>query len=504
MAKTLTGIMAIAAASITDNKGITVNPNLIVEVNRFNTNGLIAIVQTRLSESDTALKNSIALLPNFMTGTVLGLTQNLPSTVLIQAQSLVADLKKFAVIFQLADSFVNNSNSLKQAVGQAENLTFDDLGFMYKNYNDVLTGGVSNQFNTDYLPQLASEFKNLGSLFDIGEYSRLDDPSVMIQNLIQQGFGTVAGLESQVSAAGIDLDNIEDPDDCDFQPILSSVVGNDLDTIFKNTNFQPYKPDAITDLSKVFDIENVFSPTALKSLGPDPSLENLSRKLSNVGGFFKDSANLSEFYASLNIKKLSHLDSLTTVVPSELSQTLKQNLGTGTGPNSSATMLDILGSISGIGYTESFRRINDSLATLVSIDTDVQMLITELNKTNYNLATVQALINTINAKPTLQNVINQGNLDFASSSQKYQTEIANQLAAKIVPADLTGTNDDVINFVYSLQRVVQQPNDFGTQQLLEKATTNDVNGESILGLMQEAKNLRAFQTVGINPNTYID
>lgn len=513
MIEGFTGAMSLTAAGLLKGEGISPNTELTTTIEQYNNHPIVVTLKQGLSSDNQNIKNSLELLPDFMTGSIpagmvtqqglpinSGLTLNsvsvsdLGSTILAQAGRLFSSVPKFLSIFQQALSFVSTSTEAKSSVSQLQKTNFSDLGFQYENYTDVVTGGVSNQFDTEYLPVLADEFGNMGTMFDTTELAKLDDPGVLINNLISQGLGDVGNLEARVKETGIDLYNVDEDDRVTLMEILRSIDGQDLEEIFETTGFEPHNPDNINSLADVFEIDNLFSADAVKAID-DGDLSDLSRKLSNIGGNFDDAESLGKFYSSLELKEYPLLDELPSLMPENLTADLTTDFGTGTGENNTLTMSDMLGSITGEGYLDNFATINEILDTLAQ-DEDVEALLHAVS--NSIEADIPTLVNLVLSKSTLQELLRIGTDSFVSAADRLRIEMDNLSTAGIDPDTVTESKENVLNFVGDFRGLTTSPT---AMSFLKNLKTDDVYGQALEASLAEAHNLNNFLSVGIDPRT---
>ena len=507
MAEGLTGILTIAAAGLTQNQGLAVSAKLVSAVGLYNQNSLVTAIQNKLTSNNELLVSELRKLPNFMTGVlpngivITGInTNNVPTSLLTQANRLFPSVPKFIAIFQQVQSYVTNAYQFKNTVAKAQNTNFSDLGFQYQNYSDVMTGGVTSQFDVAFLPILAKELANLGTMFDTRQLTKLDDPGTLILNLIQQGLGAVGDLESRASKTGIDLNNVDSFDRAELIELLSTIQGSDLQNIITVTGFKPYYLDKITNLSMVLDTENLFSTNARQAFAPQSTLAELAKRLGNVGGSFADAAALSKFYSSISFKKFEQLSGMKSMMPGSMVDNLNQNLGGGSGASGSLTMLDLLGSVSGGGYVDDLTGINQINSFMIT-DSDISQLIAQLNAPVIDVGQIQPLIEKINTKPLLQSSIERGNQLFINISERLKLELENLVRAQIVPETVQPGADSVMNFVNSLHSIGRTSETVGARTVIENLATTDVYGEAVEAAIFEGQNLSNFAAVGIETKT---
>ena len=137
---------------------------------------------------------------------------------------------------------------------------------------------------------------------DLADLARIADPAALIKNLMNQGLGDVGNLSTMVEENQLDLDYPDDTEKAVLTNILEQIKGSDLDEIISVTNFEPAFPENISTLADVLDINNLFTEDALAAVGESPTLEDLSNKLSNIGGKFGSLSTVGTFLSSLVLR----------------------------------------------------------------------------------------------------------------------------------------------------------------------------------------------------------
>ena len=504
--------MAVAGTGLLNGSGLAVNADLVTAVQTFNTNNISGSVQNVLDATPddklAEIRAALELAPDFMTGFLpAGVAGDelvtVPQSVLTQAQSLFPNLATFVSVYNAALGYAAEVFDFKGTVAQAQNTKIQDLGFQFKNYSDVASGGVTSQFNVAHLPALAAEIPNLGTLFGTMDLSRIGSAATVASNLIDQGFGATAGLENRV--ASIDLSNPTETDLETIHAVFASISGADLADIIEVTEFRPAQPDQIRTLMDVLDIRKVFGPTALKAIGPADTFDNLGQRLSNIGGNFKDAAALGAFYSSMTFESFDSLNSMTTMLSPEMASTLSSQVGSGTGLFGNPRIVDIIGSVSGIGYTRDIVSINQTQAQLLSTDTDIAAFKNYLDTaTDITAERLSELIAAFESKPGLQRTFQQANKQLINCAERIALEKKNiqlgKIASNLVPAD----NTSLLNFAAQLHSASADAMGLGTAEFLKSLVTTDTYGQAIQASLTEGKNLSVLASAGIDPGTRLD
>jgi len=506
----LTPVSLIAASGLFTGKGLGINKTLVMAIDKFSNQGISGAIRGRISTASDSAKQALEFAPSFFTGffpngIIVPNSVNkydLSGEIKKSAESLISNgIPKFAAIFNQASSFTIGAFTAHGELSQAKVKNFDDFGFQFNNFQDMITGGVTSQFEPDLLETLSQELQNLGSLFNINDLATISDPRSLCKNLIKQGLGEIGNLEEKLTNAGFDLSNLEDADTNVVRSILSTIGERDVEEIQIMTGFKSFKP--LCCLEEALEISYLFSPKIAFKIG---SLKNLSDKLVNIGGKFNDSTQLAKFYGSIEVGNFENLNKLKTPSPDQLlldlDEKIKETYGSGSGPFNNPRITDVLGSAAGIGYADDLLDSVEIQKQLLSTDSDVIDFYRYLLTPNsFDANVLSSLIANINSKPLLQNIINKFNLKIINSATKLINEISNRKIAKIDPNTITGSMSDVDSFINQLPSIATDNFDLGASLQITRMATDDVYGEAIVGSLLETRNLNRLESVNITvPN----
>lgn len=527
----LTGLMLIAGVGLLNNKGLAVNNNLKTAVQTFNTSNVSGSVQASLENASEEVIAVLSLAPSFLTGfcppgIVIGNSSDItnvpqavldqgnslftpatPGTALAGTTSLTSSVGCFTSIYSAAGGYAAQTFGFTGSLAKAQGMNFDDLGFQFENYNDVISGGVTNQFNPEGLPALAEQLPKLGTMFDTKDLSKINDPLTLARNLIDQGFGYVGGLEDKINESMIDLSDPY-PSETDqeiVRNILSDISGSDLEQIFVVTEFNPAHKENIKNLGDVLEINNLFDQQALSALGDQPSLGSFANKMTNIGGNFPGTASIGKFFSSLNLKSFPALASLGALIPAGITDGLSGIIGKGTGFFGNPTVNDMTSSASGIGYVDYINGINQIQQNLLANDSDVQELKNYLDSTAVlDPAALTILIDNIATKPNLLSTIAKGEEFMRLTAEKLSIEKANLAAAGITPGATSSNNSGLLNFTSNLHGLGLDPMNLGLNTQLTELAQPGLEGEALAASMVEGQNLGRLAVFGIDPGTKMD
>jgi len=524
MSKKYTPVLAIASSGLLQGRGIGISGNLTAAVNGFNSSALTAQCQAILAATNNtnvrAVLNNIAncitgIVPPALSSTVpANLTSkfhynNLIADVAIQANLTLANgITGLTSLLSQAQTQCINSYELLGTYGKMQTGTYSNFGFTINNYKDIVTGGVNSQFasvpggttSTEF-KALANQFQNFGTMYDATNLAALDDPRVLCQNLLNQGFLLISEI---LTANSIDVTNLATSDRAHVLDVLASIKGIELDAILLVTNFVPSKP--ITSLADVLTASNVLSTAALVAAGG--SFAELSRKLTNIGGRFNSFAELKDLFSAVQQSTTPTLNAQTTLGPSSLFANAIPTLGVGSGIFSNPTMYDLFGAVAGYGYEDDINSILNIHGQLIS-NSQGQALYTALTVLRNNLNSSPALNNVTvaynNLAAVASTLIQTGEIKFASIFNRLLQERKNLNTLNIdLTQSIVENTSIIMSFVDSLHTVYDDPMSLHYGDLINRLITDDVYGEAVAAAIVEGKNIAKLNNYGIPSYTKID
>lgn len=518
-----TPTMVIAGLGFLRNTGIRPSRTLEDLVVEFSTRNISGAVQSRLNQysqnQDNQLFATLQQAPSFMTGIEppgvdigTGDIANIPAEILSQGRSFfqhpqnpgVWQVPSYFSSFSSASGYAYQTYGFYNVVERLRGQPYDSLGFQYKNFQDIYTCGVSNQFNIERLPDLAKELPNAGNMYSTEDLTRINDTASISKNLIGLGLGKTGDLEDKIAAAGIDLDNPTDADRVKLNEIFRSIRGNDLREIVEVTGFKPNKPENINSLADVLESRNVFSDQALGALGSQTSFSELARKLSNIGGKFADMTGISQLYGGIKSLTLPLLRSINGILPDSYTEGLDGIFGRGTGRFRNPTMNDLVGTSSGVGYTRDLEiMISAQKRALVSSNRVVNF-VNYLNSGYLDLGTLSNLIHQVNTDPGLQDLYLEGSIAMLSCTERLYAERLNLQLAGITPGTIKVPNIQLVNASSQLHVYGQDSFDLGLGNQFINMATDNVYGEAVKACVIEGKNIAKMTRFGINPGIKVD
>lgn len=199
-----------------------------------------------------------------------------------------------------------------------------------------------------------------------------------------------------------------------------------------------------------------------------------------------------------NLDGLTQLQSQTTPVSTAVTSYFTANVATGSGPNGTITLCDVLGTALGLTHVDalntantvmrtglfgsSFGNLNTIYVNMQSVASDAAMV------TQIGLA--QTEINTITGNVTYASNIASVNTQFVAMADRLSSEKSYQTAASIDYFNLqAGENATVYGFVQMLPSYGQDTTQCGANEFLTAvANTSTLGGEAIVASMREGIN----------------
>lgn len=527
MAKIFTPLQSVVSVGLLKNQGLSTTTQLAESVNNFNSLAIPTASADLLAAGPSQeVLTSLLSLPGCLTGIVspesretvpddissLFNFDSLMSDVLSQSQQISSiDVKGIIDIMSAAEGFCVNSFNMLGTFRAMQDTSYDDFGVTIRNYNDIMTGGVTSQFgdNIDDIDSqgfrsLMEQMSKFGSMYDVTQLSRLDDPRVLVQNLLNQGFYQISDA---LAEKGIETTDIFEVSPQLMQEVLKSISGPDLVNIVSVTKFNSYRP--IFSLADVLNAERVFDPLALSMAGG--SFKELARKLSNIGGIFDSFEDLSNTYRaiqSVNIPNLTSLLTLSNQGPNNIFDDDFPELGIGSGIYGNPTIYDVIGSLSGSDYVKNINQLIDTHQN-ISSSIEISNLLSAIEDAVANPSNSSSALAIDNARTQLENS-NLGNtildsqLIFQKIFDNLFNERYNSYIAGISIVDSSGTVQGLTAFVLDLHRVHQDPMGLRYREFIESLATQDTYGEAILATIAEGNNISVLNDRGIPSYTGID
>jgi hypothetical protein len=373
---------------------------------------LVISVGSLISNSGKIYTTTGNVFGSTFTGNVLkNCTLTGPSGVIKKQAQLpfASGLGGFANVFINSYGYSQQVFDTVSSVNLLKDKKYSETGIGYTGPVDLVTGGLGSGARL-----ISNVVSNWGTMYDINNITKIHDPYVFGQNLLNQGFGYINNLSTQLTNVGLDITNLPDVPavksettqeeqmitvssfvgEIEFPQLVEkttitpvtgnspavvmniykTVTGGNLQTIVNATAITTSDSSAkqLATLADYLDLEKITSPdsyASLKALGIT-TFRQFSQYLgSKVGqGRFKSWADLGSFLTSLEVPTLSTLSTgaNTNILYSSTVSQLNSTYGTGSGGIGNPIMIDYLGACAGDPYSNKFYSINSNYSTLAS------------------------------------------------------------------------------------------------------------------------------------------
>lgn len=536
MCNICTPILAVAAAGLSGGLGLDMASGMNTQLTTFtNVGSLSGAAQSLLATPgvDPSIVNAVKTIPSFASGVIpTGLVAQIPAGLSLNNNNLIGDIigRTDALLangptgliknLDIANGFAQNNfnllGSLQQISGM--NLADNPMGYTLNSIRNLATAGIGSQFSnlssgafTAFTGQLTNNF---GTMFKVGDLSAFT-PNSVAQNLIDQGFGdAITGAIARV-APGADVTNLANIDPRIIQQAMGTIQGSALNQIVDSCQFIPQS--SLGSLADVLDPAKVLS-SASQSLFPDLVTRGLSAVSDRLGAIagnggnfesWQDWGNMLSGFTEPSLSYLNTASANTTNWQAVFAPLLSTQAGSGVFNN--PTMTDILGSLTGEGYTGNITVMTSGQTSLMgsALGTNLMAAINaaKADPTNASLAgaissAAAAITGSGNAQ--VQALVSQGDTAFTNTFNRYVAERVNQDQAGI-DTTLTGTKSDVMSWIPNLHTLHQDDMSLGYGDLVKNLATNDLTGEAIrVAIEVEGPNLANLQKYGLSAQSTVN
>ena len=398
---------------------------------------------------------------------------------------------------------------------------FTDGGFLgesINNFDELLTNGLGNLADTGSFAELAGGFGNLGKFGNVSDFANIMQPGQVMGQMLDSGLGDVGNLANQLIENGIPLDDLTNP-----------IYQNKIQGIM----------NGVTDLTDLRDIQSVMgSSLNLNSLG---NLTDINRVIDgNIGKSFSSFADLGtklQYIDTGNVASLGDLgdmmssmtagDDILQLIDQDavLRQDFYDNIagiyGSGTGPDGSVLLRDIMGTVGGYGIEEYIPTYDQAYGLLngEGVTTTLQSMYGELSSalggsytdvsgailTDPRTGTIYDNLDELviektrqisgefdnignNPSNTVQELLTTARANWGAASTQLNTELSNISISDIDTSLVTpGNKGSIIGFAQQLTTYGQDINN--RAEYLERVAANTLTGGFMKFGLREGRNI---------------
>lgn len=411
---TLTPLQLIAGASLLQNQGLGVSPELTSAISAYeNTNLMQAFLAAEALDPSiaTLAANSVPAFSNSIPAAYAGLGTQMTDVITAQAtlDSGSGDVSKFVQAFNLASSYGRLTNQFINSAVNSQTY----LANTFTSTNDMITGDITT-INLA-TPAFGQDLAKLGRLINLTELGTLGYPLALIQNVVLET-GNIPVLNLLLLAEGVPEEivlNLTDPTLSVVDSVqrlmyqaMTKIQGDNLAQILQVLNVTTSNIQSMADLldpvklfPNSFQSITVKTSDGIRAIYINASGAVNTNLLAGLPGYVQDSVNrlqqiipadqalanralavslaqingitnttLPSFSATVTAmqttRDLPLITALTTAVPPTVADYYTTTLAVGNGPNGNIRIVDIIGLAGGWVATDAFVRTVEIFATM--------------------------------------------------------------------------------------------------------------------------------------------
>ena len=286
------------------------------------------------------------------------------------AEGLASNSEQLAPTLNKLNEGVNFGKfpTLDGLVYPADGVFPNFLGTGYPDMQSVVTNGVSTlvtEATIENFKLLASDLVNLGSAFNVEDIANFGNPGQVIGGISAVNGLTASGLDAVLAKVGINPTSIYSLGDPSLNTIMQSVLES-ITIPELITNTQILLETNIADMTSLGDYTNfdkIFVNSA--SVISFTTMAEFVEKVQAIElGRIDTLAELAAYIDSVEPATLPTIHNTTIFTRSDFIDSLIAKFLGGTGPNSSVTLVDIIGSLGGAvisGYVTEYIAVMNRL-----------------------------------------------------------------------------------------------------------------------------------------------
>lgn len=499
----------------------------------------------------------------------------------------------FAQVFSAAQGYVITTNDYINTSINSQTY----LGSTFTTMNSLITGNLSDA--TLATGTFGADLVKLGQLIDLNNLGNFGSPAALFRQLITLT-NITPGIRAALIQAGLDeasIGNLTDPNinvDTNVQRLayigMQNITGTDLEQVlaifgvttsnimtmadllnpvkifpdsFPSLTVRTYNQDATSVLRAIYDNDQgvinskllTYLPQYVLVLAgpgtityerlsliipPDHALANKAIQVSLQQIKNISTLSLPQLAAAFSnmqtTRDLPAISALQQAVPESVAAYYNSTYATGSGPNGTLVLTDLLGAAVGIPFTSDLTNVTTTINSMTTAGILGTLTVTynrmqnTVNGDYYDSATgnivipagpgagtygnvdlaLSALISNASSEvsgiqssyPTQSANLNTNFTDMASSIVSENTNLS--LASIDIPNLLTTGRGPIMSFVQSLPNYGVNTEKNGPSQFLESvADLNTQGGQAIVACLREGRNIAALNAVNVGVDTNI-
>ena len=497
----------------------------------------------------------------------------------------------FAQVFSAAQGYVTTTNDYINTSVNSQTY----LGSTLTTMNSLITGNLSDA--TLATGTFGADLARLGQLIDLNNLGNFGSPAALFRQLVTLT-NITPGIRAALIQAGLDEDsigNLTDPSinvDTNVQRLayigMQNITGTDLEQVvavfgvttanimtmadllnpvkifpnsFPSLTVRTYNQDATSVLRAIYDnSQGVVNSKLLTYLPqyvlvlaapgtityerlsliipPDQALANKAIQVSLQQIKNISTLSLGQLAAAFSnmqtTRDLPAISALQQAVPASVAAYYNSTYATGSGPNGTLVITDLLGAAVGIPFTSDLTNVTTTINSMTTSGILGTLTVTYVRMKD-TVDGVYSVGNTVvipagpgagtygNVDSALSALISDAsntvsgiqssypaqsanlNTNFTDMASRLSTENTNLSLASIdIPNLLTTGRGPIMSFVQSLPNYGVNTQENGPSQFLETvADLNTQGGQAIVACLREGRNIAALNAVNVGVDTNI-
>lgn len=497
----------------------------------------------------------------------------------------------FAQVFSAAQGYVLTTNDYINTSVNSQTY----LGSTFTTMNSLITGNLSDA--TLATGTFGADLAKLGQLIDLNNLGNFGSPAALFRQLVTLT-NITPGIRAALIQAGLDeasIGNLTDPSinvDTNVQRLayigMQNITGTDLEQVvavfgvttanittmadllnpvkifpnsFPSLTVRTYNQDATSVLRAIYDNNQgvvnskllTYLPQYVLVLAapdtityerlsliipPDQALANKAiqvslQQIKNISTLTL--AQLAAAFSNMQTTRdLPAISALQEAVPASVAAYYNSTYATGSGPNGTLVITDLLGAAVGIPFTSDLTNVTTTINSMTTSGILGTLTVTYVRMkdtvdgvysvgntvvipagpgagtySNVDLALSALISNAASEVSGIQSSypaqsanLNTNFTDMASSIVSENTNLS--LASIDIPNLLTTGRGPIMSFVQSLPNYGVNTQENGPSQFLETvADLNTQGGQAIVACLREGRNIAALNAVNVGVDTNI-
>jgi hypothetical protein len=459
---------------------------------------------------------------------------------------------EFANVYLSASAYIASHFDSVGSTSLLAGKTYAQSGLGFTGPLDLATMGLGTSAGT-----LSNTISNWGTMYDVTNMATMGNPYVFGQNLLNQGLGSIGGLATQLSNAGLNLTNLSDvpsskstvatksistavstpigqvniPGTANVTTttvvagnspevvsnIYSTITGSNLAAIISATGITLPKSANVNSLADFLSLTNVVDPSTYSQLSNigTTNFSTLGTYMQNkLGkGSFQSWTDMSNLLGNLEIPAMNYTSTTasTPILSSAISSSILST-GTGSGPFNTLCIYDFLGAASGIPYTNQLAILNNNYTlisnaiNLPSLVSALQLAVEQYINSSGSIGAIATAVNNVNSAVSnipvsLNNQAQQASAAYYTMLTRLSVEVTNLSNAGVVFN--SGSANTLKSFSQSIGSAASDKTRTFGYQFFANLITNDSYGDTIRAAVAETINTQLASsyniTVGNDP-----